>query len=77
MAFESETVETPEAAALQLTPAERARLVERLIATLDADPEVEQAWAAEVELRPTEIENGTITLLHGPESAAKLKSECE
>ena len=37
MALESETVETLEAAALQLTPAERARLVDRLIATLDAD----------------------------------------
>ena len=39
MALESETVETLEAAALQLTPADRARLVDRLIATLDADPE--------------------------------------
>ncbi len=52
MALESETVETLEAAALQLTPADRARLVDRLIATLDADPDVEEAWAAEVERRP-------------------------
>ena len=37
MALESETVETLEAAALQLTPADRARLVDRLIASLDAD----------------------------------------
>ena len=44
MALESETVETLEAAALQLTPADRARLVERLIATLDANPEVDEAW---------------------------------
>ena len=51
MALESETVETLEAAALQLTPADRARLVDRLIATLDADPEVEEAWATEVERR--------------------------
>lgn len=56
MALESETVETLEAAALQLTPADRARLVDRLIATLDADPEVEEAWAAEVERRQAEIE---------------------
>ena len=35
MALEFETVETLEAAALQLTPADRARLVDRLIATLD------------------------------------------
>ena len=43
MAFEYETVEALEAAALQLTPADRARRVDRLIATLNADPEVEEA----------------------------------
>lgn len=51
MALEFETVETLEAAALQLTRADRARLVEKLIATLDADPEIEEAWATEVERR--------------------------
>ena len=75
MALESETVETLEAAALQLSSAERARLVDRLIATLDADPEVEEAWAAEVERRQTEMENGTVTLLSGPESLAELKAD--
>jgi putative addiction module component (TIGR02574 family) len=75
MAIESETVETLEAAALQLTAAHRARLVDRLIATLDADPEVEETWAAEVERRQTEMENGTVSLLPGPESLAELKAE--
>ena len=50
MTLESKTVETLEAAVSQLTPAERARLVDRLIATLDADSEVEEAgqqmWSA-------------------------------
>ena len=67
MALESETVETLEEAALQLTLGKRARLVDRLIATLDADPEVADAWAAEVERRQAEIENGTVSLLPGPE----------
>ena len=75
MAIESETVETLEAGALQLTSADRARLVDRLIATLDADPEVEEAWATEVERRQTEMENGTVTLLPGPESLAELKAK--
>jgi hypothetical protein len=74
MALESETVETLEAAALQLTPADRARLLDLLIATLNADPEIEETWAVEVERRQTEIENGT-TLLPGPESLAELKAE--
>jgi putative addiction module component (TIGR02574 family) len=77
MALERESVETLEAAALQLSPADRARLIDRLIATLDADPEVEEAWAAEVERRQTEIENGIVSLLPGPESLAKLKAEFE
>lgn len=77
MALEFETVETLEAAALRLTPADRARLVDRLIATLDADPEVEEAWAAEVERRQAAIENGTVSLLPGPENLTKLKAEFE
>jgi putative addiction module component (TIGR02574 family) len=75
MPLEAETVETLEAAALQLTPAERARLVERLIATLDADPEVEEAWATEVGRRQAEIDGGAVSLLPGPETLAKLKAE--
>ena len=77
VALESETVETLEVLALQLTPADRARVVDRLIATLDADPEVEEAWAAEIERRQSEIENGTVSLLPGPETLAKLKAEFE
>ena len=77
MALESETVETLAAAAVQLMPANKARLVDRLIAALDADPEVEEACAAEVERRQTEIENGTVSLLPGPETLTKLKAEFE
>jgi putative addiction module component (TIGR02574 family) len=75
MPLEMETVETLEAAALHLPPADRARLVERLIATLDIDPEIEEAWAAEVERRQAEIESGAVSLLPGPETLAKLKAE--
>lgn len=75
MPLEMETVETLEAAALHLSPGERARLVERLIATLDIDPEVEEAWAAEVERRQAEVESGAVSLLPGPETFAKLKAE--
>jgi putative addiction module component (TIGR02574 family) len=73
--LETETVETLEAAALQLTLADRAKLVERLIATLDADPEVEEAWAAEVERREAEIESGAVSLLPGSETHAELKAQ--
>ena len=71
----SSTVETLEAEALQLSAAERARLVERLIASLYIDPEVEEAWASEVERRNAEIESGAISLIPGLEALAKLKTE--
>jgi putative addiction module component (TIGR02574 family) len=71
----SSTVEALEAEALQLSAAERARLVERLIASLDIDPEVEETWAAEVERRNAEIESGAVALISGPEALAKLKAE--
>jgi putative addiction module component (TIGR02574 family) len=69
------TVERIEAEALQLPPADRARLVERLIASLDVDPEVEDAWAEEVERRHQEVENGAVSMLPGPETLARLKAE--
>lgn len=77
MALESEPDETLEVAASQLRPAERARLVDLLIAIVDADPELEEAWAVAVDRRQSEIENGTVLLLPGPETLANLKAEFE
>ena len=71
----SAKIEVLEAEALQLSPGERARLIERLISSLDIDPAVEEAWAAEVERRNAEIESGSVSLLPGPETLAKLKAE--
>ena len=68
------SIEMIEAEALRLSPAERARLVERLIASLDVDPGVDEAWATEVERRNGEVESGTVSLLSGPEAIAKLKA---
>jgi putative addiction module component (TIGR02574 family) len=68
-------VEILETEALQLSPADRAHLVEKLIASLDADPDVEDAWAAEVERRLIEIESGKVSLMLGSEVLAKLKAE--
>jgi putative addiction module component (TIGR02574 family) len=69
------TVEALEAEALNLSIAERARLVEKLIVSLDAEPDIEAAWAAEVERRHAEIESGAASLLPGPETLDRLKAE--
>ena len=69
------TVETIEAEALQLPPSDRARLIERLIASFEVEPDIDDAWAADVERRHTEVENGAVSMLPGPETLARLKSE--
>lgn len=60
--------------ALALPPAERGRIVRRLIDSLDQDEaeqpgEVERAWAAELELRATQA-------LSGESSARDLDQVC-
>lgn len=69
------TVEALEAEALGLSAADRARLVDKLIVSLDAEPDVEAAWAVEIERRHAEIESGAISLLPGAETLARLKAE--
>jgi len=71
----SATVEELEAEALSLPSAQRARLVEKLIASLDSEPDIENAWAAEVERRHAEIESGSVSLRSGPETLARLRAE--
>ena len=67
----SSTVEVLEAEALQLSATERGRL----IASLDVDPGVDDAWAAEVERRNAQIESGVVSLINGPDALARLKAE--
>jgi len=69
------TLEALEAEALQLSAAERGRLVQRLIASLDADPEIDEAWAVEVARRNAEIESGAVSLISGPDALARLRAE--
>ncbi|MCM8622507.1 MAG: addiction module protein [Candidatus Accumulibacter sp.] len=71
----SATVEELEAGVLGLPAVQRARLVEKLIASLDVEPNVENAWAEEVERRQREIESGTVPLLPGAETLSRLRAE--
>jgi len=53
-------VEVLESAALALPVAERARLAERLLVSLDGEPEVEAAWVEEVRQRLAEYRTGEV-----------------
>jgi putative addiction module component (TIGR02574 family) len=65
--------EVLEAEALKLTAEERARLADRLIASLSDDAEIEDAWAAEVERRIAEIEAGRAKVIPAAEAAARAR----
>ena len=67
-------LEIVEAQAMQLSPAERNHLLERLIVSLDADPEVEAAWAQLADQREAELEAGLSHYLPGDEVMAELRA---
>ncbi len=69
----SNQVDVLEAEALKLTPEERARLADRLIASLSDDAEIEEAWAAEVERRIAEIEAGRAPVVPAAEAIARAR----
>jgi putative addiction module component (TIGR02574 family) len=48
---------------MSLPRAERARLAERIIVSLDTDSDVEEAWAAEIRRRIDQIDRGEIELI--------------
>lgn len=64
-----------EAEVLKLAPAERARLLDRLLSSLDQDPEWARAWAQEADRREAEIAAGRATWLPGEEVVARLRTQ--
>ena len=45
-----------------------------LLASLDEDAEIEEAWALEIERRITEIENGTTRVIPLADALAQVKA---
>lgn len=68
------TVESLEAEAAKLSRADRSRLLEHLVASLDADPDVETEWEAVAEQRQSELESGSVQPLPYEEVVARLEA---
>ena len=68
-------LEDIEAAALQLAPADRAHLAERLLVSLDEDDEIMAAWVEEAERRADAFDRGEIGAIDFDESLARLKAK--
>lgn len=69
----SSQVEVLEAEAMKLTAEERARLADRLIASLSEDAQIEEAWAVEIERRIAEIEAGRAAVVPAAQAIARAR----
>jgi putative addiction module component (TIGR02574 family) len=54
------TTDQLEQEVLKLPTGQRARLAERIIASLDAEAEIEHEWLAEVKRRDAELDTGAV-----------------
>ena len=71
----STSLKVLEAEALKLAPAQRSHLLERLVASLDADAEVEAAWEREADRKEAELDSGSVAAVPGSEAIARLRSK--
>jgi putative addiction module component (TIGR02574 family) len=60
--------------ALKLNPDERMALVQSLLASLHDAAELDEAWAAEVERRIADIDNGVEKTISMAEALAQVRS---
>jgi len=67
-------LEIIEAEAMKLPPSDRAHLLERLVTSLDVDPEVEAAWAREADRREASLDAGLATEVSGAEAMKRLRA---
>ncbi len=68
------SVQELESEILKLPSHERARLAELLIASLDEEDEITQAWADEAERRYQELRSGTVQAIPSEEVFARVRS---
>ena len=68
-------IEALEAELLRLPSVERARLLDRVVASLDADHSRDEAWDRLAAERDSEIECGASTPVPGEEAIARLRAE--
>ena len=73
----SNSLEALEAEVLRLAPAERARLLDRVVSSLDTDAALDAAWDREAAQRDAEIESGASVPVDGRHVLARLRAEAE
>lgn len=70
----TKSVDAVVAEALSLSAEERARVADRLLASLIEDAGIDDAWAAEVERRLAAIESGQMKLVPASDAIARARA---
>lgn len=70
----TKSVDAVVAEALSLSAEERARVADRLLASLTEDVGIDDAWAAEVERRLAAIESGQMKLVPARDAIARARA---
>lgn len=68
-------IEVLEAEVHRLPRVERARLLDRVVASLDTDKARDEAWDRLAAMRDAELESGASSPVSGPEAIARLRAE--
>ena len=68
------TLETLQAEVLRLSPADRAKLLDRLIVSLDVDPDAETAWDELADRREQELQTGAAKAISVEVAVARLEA---
>jgi hypothetical protein len=68
-------IEVLEAEVLRLPQVERARLLDRVVASLDVDKARDEAWERLAAERDAELESGGSSPVSGPEAIARVRAE--
>ena len=71
------TLEILEERAMTFTVGERAALAQRLLASLDEDQELDDAWVAELDRRIAAVESGEMKIIPIAEALAQVRATLE
>lgn len=71
------TLEALESELLRLSPADRAQLLDRVVASLDTDAERDAAWDAVAARRDADVESGLSITVPLDETLARLRAELQ
>lgn len=66
--------EVPEAEVLKLAPSDRSHLLDRLVASLDSDPDIGRAWELETNVREDALATGSAVEVSRPEALHRLRA---